>query len=165
MRQARVLPLPSVGDLTIGEWLRWGLLAALAMAGMAISSYLTIGHFGEQTLACGGVGDCNAVQNSDYAEVLGIPVAVLGLAFCAGLLGLVLWRLTGLELAIEWAPLIVFGTTLAGVAYSAYLTYIEFFVLETLCIWCISLAAVITASWLLSAADIFAVEEEAPDET
>ena len=115
MRQARTLPLLSVGQLTIGERLRWGLLAVLAMAGIGISSFLLVPHFGEQTLACGGVGDCNAVQTSDYSEVLGIPVAGLGLAFCAGLLALVLWRMTGLELAMEWAPLAVFGMTLMGV--------------------------------------------------
>ncbi len=163
MRQARTLPLLSVSQLSVGEWLRWGLLATLAMAGLGFSSYLMIPHFGEQTLACGGVGDCNAVQTSDYSEVLGIPVAGLGIAFCAGLLALVLWRLTGLELAIDWAPLAVFSMTLTGVAYAAYLTYIELFVLETICIWCVSLAAVITLSFLISVADIFAGDKEALD--
>jgi uncharacterized membrane protein len=130
---------------------------------MGVSSYLMLPHLGEQTLACGGLGDCNAVQTSKYSEVLGIPVATLGLAFCAALLSLVLWRLTGLELAIEWAPLAVFSMTLIGVAYAAYLTYIELFVLETICVWCVSLAAVITASLLISVAEILAEDEEALD--
>lgn len=163
MRQARALPLPSPEALTIGGWLRWGLLAALALAGIGISSYLTFTHFADQPVACAGLGECNTVQTSDYAEVLGIPVAALGLAFCAALLGLVLWRLTDLDLAAEWAPLAVFSMTLGGVAYAAYLTYIELFVLEAICIWCVSLAFVITASLLISAVEIFAGDEEALD--
>ena len=52
---------------------------------------------------------------------------------------------------------------LLGAGVAAYLTYVEFFVLETICIWCVSLAAVITLSFLISVADIVAGDEEALD--
>ncbi len=149
--------------MTVWGWVRWGLLAILALAGMGISSYLTFTHFADQPVACGGLGDCNTVQTSDYAEVLGIPVATLGIVFSAALLAVVLWRLTGLDLAVEWAPLAIFGMTLGGVGYAAYLTYIELFVLEAICIWCVSLASVISASLLISVAEIFVGDEEALD--
>jgi uncharacterized membrane protein len=53
--------------------------------------------------------------------------------------------------------------TLGGVGYAAYLTYIELFVLEAICIWCVSLATVISVSLLISAAEIFVGDEEALD--
>ena len=149
--------------MTIGGWLRWGLLAVLALTGMGISAYLTFTHFTEQPVACGGLGDCNTVQTSAYSEVLGIPVATLGLVFSAALLAVVLWRLTGSELAIDWAPLAMFGMTLTGVGYAVYLTYIELFVLEAICVWCVSLATVIIASLLISVVEILAGDEEALD--
>ncbi len=156
MRQSKDQVPPRAAPLTTGDFLRWGALAVLAMVGMGISAYLTYTHYADQPIACGGLGEWETVQNSEYATLIGIPVALLGILFCAGLLAVAVWRLARLPLAEEWAPLAAFSLTLMGVAFATYLTYIELFVLEALCIWCLALAAAITAAWLITIVDVLA---------
>ena len=132
----------------------------LAMAGMGVAAYLTYSHYADQPIACAGLSGCQAVENSEYSKLVGIPVAVLGMLFCAGLLALVLARLARLPLAEEWAPLAAFSMTLTGVAFAAYLTYIELFVVEDVCIWCASFASIITVAWLITIVDVLAPTKE-----
>jgi uncharacterized membrane protein len=130
------------------------------MAGMGVAAYLTYSHYADQPIACAGLSGCQAVENSEYSKLVGIPVAVLGMLFCAGLLALVLARLARLPLAEEWAPLAAFSMTLTGVAFAAYLTYIELFVVEDVCIWCASFASIITVAWLITIVDVLAPTKE-----
>jgi len=132
----------------------------LAMAGMGVASYLTYSHYANQPIACAGLSGCQAVENSEYSKLVGIPVAVLGMLFCAGLLALVVARVARLPLAEEWAPVAAFSMTLAGVAFAAYLTYIELFVVENVCIWCASFATIITIAWLITIAGVLAPTKE-----
>ena len=53
-------------------------IAALAVIGLAISAYLTWVHYAGIEPVCSGISDCERVQNSSYAELVGVPVAVLG---------------------------------------------------------------------------------------
>ena len=55
-------------------------------AGMVVAAYLTYVEVTGAVAVCGPVGDCNAVQQSPYARLAGIPVAVLGLAGYAAIL-------------------------------------------------------------------------------
>lgn len=126
------------------------LLLALAVAGLGISSYLTYTHWAHASVACGGLGSCNEVNNSKYAEVAGIPVAFLGALSYLALIGSALawlwWRPSGLA----WPVMFFWGLSLVGTLYSAYLTYVELFVLEAVCIYCVASAGVILASLLIS---------------
>jgi uncharacterized membrane protein len=139
-----------------GPFLRSLALAMLAMAGMGVAAYLTYSHYADQPIACAGLSGCAAVEDSEYSTIIDIPVALLGTLFCAGLLMLAVWRLARLPLAEEWAPLTAFSMTLAGVAFAAYLTYIELFVVEDICIWCTSFAGIVTAAWLITLVDVLA---------
>jgi uncharacterized membrane protein len=140
--------------------LRWGVLAVLAVAGMGVAAYLAYSHYADQPIACAGLSGCAAVENSEYSTIIGIPVAVLGMLFSAGLLALVLARVARLPLAEEWAPLAAFSMTLAGVAFAAYLTYIELFVVEDICIWCTSFAGIVAVAWLVTLVDVLAPVNE-----
>jgi len=126
------------------------LLLVLAVAGLGISSYLTYTHWAHASVACGGIGSCNEVNNSEYAEVAGIPVAFLGalcyLALIASALAWLWWRPAGLA----WPVMFFWGLSLVGTLYSGYLTYVEVFVLEAICIYCVASAGVILASLLIS---------------
>ncbi len=100
---------------------------------------------------CSGIGSCSEVQSSEYAKILGIPIAAFGLAMYAGLLGLVVVRRWFIE-----RPLLgvwTFALALSGVLYSAYLTYLEFFVLEAICIWCVASAVLVTGIFILAIPD------------
>jgi len=138
-------------------------LLALSLAGVAIAAYLSwVALDPAAEAACSGVGDCQAVQGSEYADVAGIPVAVLGLAMYGALAALCALRRLGpwrADAAGEPAVLGVwcFALALAGTAFSAYLTYLELFVIEAICIWCVASALVVTAIALLAAADLAGV--------
>ncbi len=74
-----------------------GALELLSLAGLlvglAISIYLTVVHYQESLLVCGVGGDCHTVQQSSYATVGPIPVALLGVALMVTLLGLWVGRI------------------------------------------------------------------------
>jgi uncharacterized membrane protein len=115
-------------------------LLALAVLGGLISAYLTWTHFAGLTPICTGSGEgCQTVQSSRYASISGIPVALLGLIAYGGLiLSTVLWRETGIYLG--------FLISLVGTLFSAYLTYLEIFVIGALCQWCLASAAIMVAA-------------------
>jgi uncharacterized membrane protein len=149
-----------MGDLPVSDLVRWGALAVLAMAGMGISAYLTYSHYANQPIACAGLSGCQVVENSEYSTLLGVPVGLAGALFSAGLLALVIGRLARLPLAEEWAALAAFSMTLSGIAFAAYLTYLELFVIEDICIWCTSFAAIVTVAWLITLVDVIALARE-----
>lgn len=122
-----------------------GLLAVLAVAGFAISAYLTWTHLSGAVPACvGGSGGCEAVQASRYSEILGVPIAALGLfayaamLVCAGLRG-------------EGAAVSGVFVALVGTLFSAYLTYLELFVLRAICQWCVASAGLVVAYLVIGA--------------
>jgi uncharacterized membrane protein len=135
------------------DWRRW-LMRLLALAGIGVSGYLTWAHLASRSVACGGSQDCDIVQQSVYSEIAGVPIALLGLLAYAALLALTLWRGRAPDAMEEYLPLAIFGISLAGVLYSAYLTYLELFVIYAVCRWCLSSAFIITAIFLLSLPDL-----------
>lgn len=114
-------------------------LAALAVAGTLISVYLSWVHYAGVEPICSAVSDCERVQNSDYAELAGIPVAVIGV-FGYGAI------LVSLQLRVELTALLAY----AGVGFSAYLTWAELFRVEAICQWCVLSAVTSTAIAVLA---------------
>jgi uncharacterized membrane protein len=115
------------------------LTAVLALAGVAVAVYLTWVHYaGLQPLCLGGSGGCVRVQSSVYAQLAGVPVALLGLAgYVAILAALALPDQAGRSAAAF--------LSIAGAAFSAYLTYIELVEIEAICQWCVVSAVLMTA--------------------
>jgi uncharacterized membrane protein len=126
----------------------------LALAGVGVSGYLTWAHLADQSVACGQSQGCDIVQQSVYSEVGGVPVALLGLLAYTALLVLMLLRghvPPQLDVTI---PLAIFGISLIGMLYSAYLTYLELCVIYAICRWCVSSAVIMTVIFLLSLLDL-----------
>ena len=137
---------------------------ALALIGIFLSLYLVLyrmGVYGE--LVCGS-GSCEIVQASSFSVFLGLPVAGWGLAwylavFVASLVRSRSLDATGLDVAepdaaepdAKWPGLMLAVLATGGLAFSAYLTWIEVGVLHALCRWCIG-SAVLTVLIFLSAA-------------
>ena len=121
-------PLPRPG-------LQGGVLL-VALLGAAVAGYLTWVHYaGIQPLCAGGGGGCERVQSSPYAELAGIPVAVLGLLAYLAVAATALLRTAG-------AAMVGAALAVAGLAFSAYLTYLELFVIEAICQWCVASAVI-----------------------
>ena len=120
-------------------------LGVLATAGLLISLYLTWVHVAGVEPVCVAGGDgCQTVQSSRYAAVLGIPVPRLGLAGYAGLL---------LAAGLRGGAGAYLGLlmSLVGTLFSAYLTYLEVFVIGALCQWCVASAAIMAGALLCAA--------------
>jgi len=113
--------------------------AALALAGLAISIYLTVVHYDHNALVCvSGGGGCEKVQTSDYAELAGVPVALIGaIGYALILASLALPGDTG-----RFAGALL---VLVGLGFSLYLTYLELFVIDAICQWCVASAVVMAA--------------------
>lgn len=121
------------------------LLAALPLAGLAISVYLWQSKRGATELICGGFSDCVSVNASAYSEIAGVPIAAAGALMYLALLvlGVVSWFVPKLEQAQPIAYL-GFALALSGALFSLYLTGIEAFVLGAYCIWCLVSWVIIT---------------------
>jgi uncharacterized membrane protein len=138
-------------------------LVVLGVAGFAIGGYLTIAHWGDQPIACGGVGDCGYVNSSEYASVGGMPVSGLGaLLYLAMAFTAIAWlRLR----EVDWLPIAYWGLALAGAGYAGYLTYVELWVLRAICVWCVTSAVLLAVSLVLASLAVFAEPDEGdPDE-
>lgn len=135
----------------------------LAIAGIGIAGYLTYVKLFAIEPYCAGVGDCEAVQTSPYAELLGVPVAIWGLLAYIALLALVLvkrsdWRGLG-----HLAGMATFLVTLVGVIFSAYLTWLEIAVIHAICPWCVASAIVMLALFILSIVEMFFSQNAEPE--
>ena len=121
----------------------------LALLGLVDSIYLSWIKLANQVASCGPVGDCETVNNSRYAVVGGVPIAVIGAAGYLLIMALLLLdRRGGSEKeAVRFA---LFGVTLAGTVYSAYLTYLELYVLRAICPYCVVSALVMAGLFVLS---------------
>jgi uncharacterized membrane protein len=121
----------------------------LSLVGLLDAAYLTWMKFTHHESACMGVGDCYTVNMSKYSTIHGIPIALLGFgAYLVILLALLFEEKH--PFLKENAALIVFGVSLVGVLYSAYLSYLEEFVLHAWCPYCVISAIDIALIFFLS---------------
>ena len=142
---SRIKPLlPNKTD----QALRWtGIF--LALLGAADAIYLLVLKLTQLETMCVGSHGCITVNNSIYSMIYGMPVSLLGLlAYLFILLVYILEPYS--QLVRENSSLVLFGTSLVGVLFSLYLTYIEFFVIDAVCPFCIASAVVITLLFFLS---------------
>jgi len=104
-------------------------IAAACLVGLGIAAYLTYVHYAHTAPVC-TTGGCEKVQKSRYAELGGVPVALLGLAMYAVLLATTLVR--GMPAA--FAGVLV---ALGGLAFSGYLLWAQLDPIGAICQWCV----------------------------
>jgi len=124
----------------------------LALLGIVVAGYLSWVEVTGAEAVCGPVGDCNTVQQSEYAKVFGlIPVGVMGLMGYAIIIAGWLAARLGSGAVADWARVTVLGVAAVGTLFSIYLTFLEPFVIGATCAWCVASAVVITLLMWLSA--------------
>lgn len=131
----------------VGAWRRLSVTAAAI--GFVDSFYLTWIKIADNVISCSGIGDCESVNSSSYAEISGIPIALFGAGAFLAVLVLLLLQ-TRLREQAQNLLLGIFGISLAGTLYSVYLTYIEVFVLQAICPFCVLSALMITGLLIIS---------------
>lgn len=122
----------------------------IALVGMLDSAYLAwikITH--TEAFCIGGIGDCYTVNTSRYSEIWGIPVALIGFLAYLAIAGIIFMEPRH-KFFKDNGVLMVFGLSLIGVLYSAYLSYLEAAVIHAWCPYCVLSAITITVIFILS---------------
>jgi uncharacterized membrane protein len=133
--------------------------ATLSLGGFFLALYLWLWKIGViGSIAC-GAGTCEYVQTSRYATFLGLPVAFVGVG---GYLSLFVVSLVGLQ--PRWigrrAPTVWLAVLSGlGVAFTAYLTYLEAAVINAWCRWCLGSAGIIVAIFATAVVGLRAVRQ------
>ena len=134
------------------------LIAILSIAGVIDSGVALQRHFAKSsTRFCDFSQEfsCDIVNRSEYSTLLGIPVALIGVAGYAFLFVLSTFLRTRDE-----TPNRLLIAALAGFAFALYLTYVEAYLLTTWCILCvISLALISVISMLAGTLKLKAIRD------
>jgi uncharacterized membrane protein len=130
-------------------------VGSIALVGAGLGAYLTYVRYTGGTVAC-TTGGCELVQGSRYSAVAGIPVALIGLV------GYVAIALSTLVRG-EAGAAIGLALTVVGFAFAMYLLYLQAFVIEAYCHWCLASDGVMTVLLVLGALRLAAAVREGPE--
>lgn len=130
------------------------IIPILCVIGLGIAGYLAYVETTHIAAVCGPIGDCNTVQQSEYARLFGIlPIGVLGVI---GYLTILLaWGAARTQRGATamFAKAAMFTLATFGLIFSIYLTFLEPFIIGATCAWCIASAAIMTLLFLTTLSD------------
>lgn len=118
-------------------------LGVVSVAGLGVAGYLTSVRLQGEAPTCIVGGGCKTVQESDYSELAGIPVAVLGLVAYVALLAAAL-------IPGQLGRALGLFTALVSFGFSAWLTFAELFIIDAICTWCVTSAILVTLALVLT---------------
>ncbi len=132
-------------------------IAFIAALGIAVATYITIVESGGGSPVCvAGGGGCQTVAESEYSHIAGINVAIFGII---GYVGIFLTAFFANDLARFGS----FAMALGGFGFSVYLTYLEIWVIDAICQWCVGSAVLMTILFLLNAMRLIGYAGTEPD--
>ena len=127
---------------------RWA-VAVLSLAGLALATYLSVEHVTAGAPSCGVTGDCGDVTTSEYAVLLGVPVAFIGVAgYGALLLGTLAYL--GLDSPPDSLAYALLGMAVLGESLTAYFVYVQAFRIHAYCVYCLASAAIMTTAFAIT---------------
>lgn len=117
----------------------------LALVGVGMASYLAFQNIqGKASSICVGTHGCSAVQQSQYGKVLGVPVSVPGLLLYLALAAAAVAWLRDWRGLRDQVAVLGFYAAAFGVLFSGFLTYLEGWVIDAWCAWCLTSASLLT---------------------
>jgi uncharacterized membrane protein len=128
----------------------------LAVLGIGVAGYLVYVHYADVDPVCNIAHGCHKVQTSEYAELAGVPVALLGL------IGYVILFAALIAPQGELARMVAALTALVGFGFSMYLTYRELFTIDAICQWCVLSAILMTLLAIVCTWRVVRVESGPP---
>ncbi len=135
----------------------WGFLT-IALIGLIAAGYLSYVETTQTTAVCGPVGDCNTVQQSQFALLFGfLPMAVFGLLGYLAAVAAFVYGRWGKGPYADLAPAATLFLTAFGASFSTILTFLEPFVIGATCLWCLTSAICMGLLLLFSAGPGWAV--------
>jgi uncharacterized membrane protein len=135
------------------------LMALIALIGVFVSLYLTLyklGYIG--TLAC-GTGGCETVQLSKWGDFLGVPVAGWGVVYYVVVLALAIAGVQERFARSRSLTMVLVVVTGWGLLFTAWLTYLELFVIHAICRWCVGSATMTVLLFALALWDWISGEQ------
>lgn len=126
------------------------IIAVVALLGLLLSSWLTLYKLGYVGSVQCVVGSCERVQNSPWGVFLGLPVAAYGVGGYGAIMAVALAGVQPRWAGARWPALALFALAAGGLAFTAYLTYLEAAVINAWCQWCLVSAGLITTIFLLT---------------
>ena len=127
------------------------LIPFFCLIGLSIASYLSYVEMAFVPAMCGPIGDCNVVQQSQYARLFDIiPIGVIGVVGYIAILFSWIFLLYANSVLAALSAVSLLVITSIGTLFSVYLTFLELFVIGAICIWCITSAILMTILMLLS---------------
>jgi uncharacterized membrane protein len=124
-----------------------------SLLGLADAFYLSWVKIQNTELFCGGSTNCETVNSSKYANLFGVPVAFLGFVTY---IAIIVFLFLGKKKLIskEIGTFVLFGITLIGTLFSVYLTYIEIYVIDAICPYCLVSAIIMLLLFVLAIYDL-----------
>jgi vitamin-K-epoxide reductase (warfarin-sensitive) len=118
------------------------LIASLAIAGVVVSILALHVHYSTETQPCSinEKWDCGVVNHSPFAEIMHIPTAAIGIAGYLALAGLALMQ----------RRILLSAAAALGMEFALWLTFIEEYVLQVWCLYCVISQVIIALITLLS---------------
>ncbi len=123
--------------------------------GFLDASYLSIKHFQGLPPDCYLLQGCDVVTSSKYSVFFGVPLAYLGFIYY-----LIIFISTILYLDTKDDRFLKFilGITFFGLLASIWFTYLQFFVIKSICIYCLTSAVFTVALFVLSGLSVVNIE-------
>ncbi len=127
-------------------------IGVLALLGLLVAIYLSLYELNlSGSLVCPNTG-CETVNQSEYVYMLGLPIGVIGVIGYAAILAVTLGWMTRRFLGPVPVRVLLLGLSAGGFGFSLFLTYLEVFVIQALCTWCLVSAVLMTALFALAVA-------------
>lgn len=129
-------------------------IAVLSMAGLFVAFYLLAHSLGwTGPLVC-GIGECATVQSSKWAKIGPVPVSALGVVGYVTMLAASIWGIQPGGRNAGAVSVLLLGCASVALAYSAWLTYLEAFVIHAWCQWCVISAVLVTMIFIAALPEV-----------
>lgn len=135
------------------------IIVFVALVGFGNAAYLFYKYYMGESLSCGLLEGCNIVAASPYAKVFGVPLSLFGVVFYAAMIAL---SFVMLVIPNARAALWILGAAALGVLFSTYFVYLQFYVIDAICIYCM-FSALISGVLLLLALLLWRIYNKAAE--
>jgi len=119
-------------------------IAVLSLAGLFVALYLLLSKLGLTGPMICGIGECETVQASKWSTLGPVPVSALGVGGYTAILAVSLFGLQPAGLSSRAVSALLLGLSAVALVSSAYLTFLEAFVIRAWCQWCVISAILVT---------------------
>jgi len=119
----------------------------LAFIGLIDAGYITVKYYTGGEVACPITGGCSSVLTSTYSQIAGFPVSGYGLIFYTSVL---LLAFLYLDMKAQWIEKLMPLLGLVGFLFTLWFVYLQIFVIEAICFFCMVSAILVTTIFILA---------------